>query len=521
MNNTRLQSLVNVFQHDSSSIQELLDFTLNEAISMTFSKYGYIYYYNETTEEFTLNSWSRDVMQACTVANPQSLYNLDKTGIWGEAVRQRKPIVINDFASPDPLKKGYPEGHVQLTRFMTIPLFEKGRIVAVVGVANKEDLYNDTDLLQLSLLMDAAWKVSERKRIEIELRSTTDYLENLFNCANAPIVVWDPQFYITRFNQAFVRLTGREAADVIGKNITILFSEKSMEHIRGTIKGERWESVEIEILHKNGSIATVLWNSATLFDNSGTIPVATMAQGQDITERKRAEEELKQKNAELERFIYTVSHDLKSPLVTISSFLTYLEQDITSGDKERITKDIRFMRSAADKMGVMLAELLELARVGRLSDVPELLRLTDLQQEALQLLAGSISKRGVQVVVAESFIQLSGKHQRLLEIWLNLVENSVKYMGNQVAPLIELGLEPSGCETVFFVRDNGIGIDARYKENIFGLFNKLDLSTEGGGLGLAMVKRIVEMYDGRIWVESEGVGHGSCFKFTLPAAMQK
>ncbi len=139
-------------------------------------------------------------------------------------------------------------------------------------------------------------EITERKKAEHELRETSQYLENLFNCANAPIIVWDPQFKITRFNHAFEALTGRSAHDVIGKSIKILFPtdkvESSMEFIRGTLEGKRWETVEINILHLDGAVRTVLWNSATLFDLDGKTPVATIAQGQDVSERKRMEEAL-------------------------------------------------------------------------------------------------------------------------------------------------------------------------------------------------------------------------------------
>lgn len=518
----RLQSLVNVLQHDADSIQELLDFALNEAITMTASRYGYIYYYNEEKKQFTLNSWSHGVMESCSVANPQTLYELDKTGIWGEAVRQRKSIVINDFAAPDPLKKGYPEGHVPLTRFLTIPLFDQHKIVAVIGMANKEDAYDASDELQLSLLMNAVWKASERKRVEIKLRDTTEYLENLFNYANAPIIVWTPQFTITRFNHAFEKLTGRVAADIIGQPLEILFSPEKiseyMDLIRKTVSGERWETVEIEIRHVNGSIATVLWNSATLFDESGTNPIATIAQGQEITLRKHAENELRQKNSELERFIYTVSHDLKSPLVTISAFLGYLEMDLKTDNQARIDADIGYIRTAADKMALMLAELLELSRVGRVPVTPVVVSFSDIVSEALQLVAGGITVKGVQISVHNEHLLLQGDRSRLREIWQNLIENAVKYMGEQTIPHIELGFETTSTGTVYFVSDNGMGIAENHRDTIFGLFNKLDTNSEGSGLGLALVKRIIETYGGRIWVESAGTGSGSSFRFTLPQA---
>ena len=239
----------------------------------------------------------------------------------------------------------------------------------------------------------------------------------------------------------------------------------------------------------------------------------TRAEAQRVSESN-----YRNKNSELERFIYTLSHDLKSPLVTISVFLGYLEVDITSSDQARIEKDIGYIRSAADKMGVTLAELLELFRVGRAPATIEKVRFEDVVGEALQLVAGGISARGVNIAVTESELVLSGVRARLVEIWQNLIENAVKYMGNQVEPRIDIGYEMENGETVFCVRDNGMGIAPCYQQNIFGLFNQLDVGSEGSGLGLALVKRIVETYAGRIWVESEGGGHGSCFRFTLPGA---
>jgi PAS domain S-box-containing protein len=152
----------------------------------------------------------------------------------------------------------------------------------------------------LNLMQDA---VQAKDR----LRETNDYLENLFNYANAPIIVWDPQFRITRFNHAFETLTGRPAGEVIGQSLEILFPpslvESSLALIKQTTGGERWETVEIAILHLDGSVRTVLWNSATIFSADGKTPVATIAQGQDITERKQAEQALYQSRNELHRLL--------------------------------------------------------------------------------------------------------------------------------------------------------------------------------------------------------------------------
>jgi CheY-like chemotaxis protein len=166
---SRLRSLVSIFQYPAKSIQDLLDYALEQAIQITESKIGYIYHYHEDRKEFVLNTWSKEVMAECAVANPPTCYELDKTGIWGEAVRQRKPIVVNNFLAESPLKKGYPAGHVQLLKFMTVPIFKDGAIVGVVGLANKETNYEEGDILQCSLLLETVWRIIDRKKIEQSL----------------------------------------------------------------------------------------------------------------------------------------------------------------------------------------------------------------------------------------------------------------------------------------------------------------------------------------------------------------
>ncbi|HLF75365.1 MAG TPA: GAF domain-containing protein, partial [Anaerolineales bacterium] len=237
---------------------------------------------------------------------------------------------------------------------------------------------------------------------------------------------------------------------------------------------------------------------------------------EELAHRKKLIAELESKNAELERFTYTVSHDLKSPLFTIRGFLGYLEQDALSGNEERLRRDIERITGATDRMQQLLNDLLELSRIGRLMNEPQEVDFEELVYGVLELLHGQIQERGVKVHVHSGMPDIHGDRQRLMEVVQNLMDNAAKFMGEQTDPQIEIGAagEEDGMP-VFFVRDNGIGISAEHYERVFGLFNKLDPRSEGTGIGLSLVKRIVEFHGGRIWLRSEA-GRGSIFFFTLP-----
>lgn len=227
-------------------------------------------------------------------------------------------------------------------------------------------------------------------------------------------------------------------------------------------------------------------------------------------------EELEAKNAELERFTYTVSHDLSSPLITIKTFAGFIKEGLEEGKVDNVQSDLDRIVSAADRMGRLLEELLELSRIGRIHNPSSEVPMTELALEAAAMLGGLIVERGVEVEIAEHMPAVVGDRPRLLEVVQNLLHNALKFMGDQPTPKVEMGMRNDPHEWVFYVRDNGVGIDAAYQERIFRLFDKLDKDSEGTGIGLAIVKRIVEVHKGRIWVESEGRGHGACFCFTIP-----
>ncbi len=244
---------------------------------------------------------------------------------------------------------------------------------------------------------------------------------------------------------------------------------------------------------------------------------------QDIGERRRAERErerligeLEAKNDELERFAYTVSHDLKSPLISIRGFAGFLEEDIEGGDTTRIAADLGRIRSATDSMMRLLDSILKVSRAGRVLEARDEVPLGEIVREATEFVRGRLDQRGVEVHISADLPVRRVDRARMLEVFSNLLENAVKFMGAEPAPRIEVGAREEGGETIFFVRDNGMGLEPEDAERIFRMFEKLDARAEGSGLGLSLVQRIIEAHGGRVWAQSKGRGRGTSFCFTLP-----
>lgn len=261
-----------------------------------------------------------------------------------------------------------------------------------------------------------------------------------------------------------------------------------------------------------------------------TIQRRNQALQAEIAERLRVEGELEAnnrqleaRNAEMERFVYTASHDLKTPLVTIKGYVGLLERTVAEGVPDPMARtqaadDLRRVAKAADTMRRLLEDLLHLSKLGRPIDEPTGVALSEVAQEAAALVSGRDEARGRAVSIEASMPRVHGDRTRLVEVYQNLIENALKFVDDPNDPRVEVGARQDKDEVLCWVRDNGIGIDARYGQKIFGLFERLDQRIPGTGVGLAVVKRVIEAHGGKIWVESAGAGRGSTFYFTLPPA---
>lgn len=407
--------------------------------------------------------------------------------------------------------------------------------------------------------------ISDRKQVEEALKSSEARYRAILEDQTELICRFLPDGTLTFVNDAYCRYFHKRREDLIGRSFLPLIPSEDQEMVHQQFSSLAPENPLVTYEHRvimpDGAIRWQRWTDRAIY-GEGRQLIEYQSVGHDITARKQADEELRcyreqleelvkertaelaaanrqlqqeigerertevqrlqliteleAKNAELERFTYTVSHDLKSPLITIKGFLALLEKDLARDVRERLAGHIRRIANAADKMKGLLDDLLELSRVGRLVAPSEHVDLGDLARKASDLFAGRLSSRGVMVEIAANMPQVFADPKRLQDVLQNLIDNAIKFMGNQPEPRIEIGGWRGSGEVVFFVRDNGMGIEPRYHAKIFELFDKLNPHIEGSGVGLALAKRIIELHGGHIRVESAGPGYGSAFICTLP-----
>ena len=391
------------------------------------------------------------------------------------------------------------------------PVWREGRIKYIVGAA--------TDITEQKAALETIHLSKQRYRT---------LFANMVEGFALNEMIWDDNgqpidYRFLEVNPAFEKLTGLKAEQVIGKTARQLVPRLEAHWIEryGEVAAGGGEQVFEEYTQELGK-----WYEVRAFCPKPGYFAAVFI---DVTQRKRLEAEreqliqdLQRKNAELGQFTYTVSHDLKSPLITILGFLAFVEQSLDQGDLAQAKADLQRIRFAAEKMQALLEGLLELSRIGRVANAPSCFPIGEVVMEAVQLLFGNIQHQGqtVDFEIAPGLPLVYGDRARLLQVMQNLLDNALKYMGEQPNPRIEIGWRDAPDEIHLFVRDNGIGIEAEQQEKIFGLFEKLDPRAQGYGVGLALVKRIIEVHGGRVWVESEGEGKGSTFWFSLPKTHQ-
>ena len=491
LNEARLRKLVDILQHPADTIQEFLDYALEQSLQLTGSKIGYIYHYKEKSRQLVLNSWSRDVMPNCAVVNPQKSYELDKTGIWGEAVRQRKPIFVNDYQADHPLKKGYPEGHVKLLKFITIPIFRGDSIVSVVGLANKETDYLETDVLQVSLLMDSVWKVIDRKMIEEELIESEQRLQYVLQGSQLGYWDWNLQTNEVKRNERWAEMLGYTLDE-------IEFSVKQwIDFIHPDDQAAAWQSIqdnidgksslhrlEYRMLAKDGQYKWILDQAQIVEWDLNKHPVRMSGTHTDITNRKLAEEKIKSLLSEKEIILREVNHRIKNNMNVIYGLLMLQSYEM---------KDPRAISALKDSAMRVQSMMILYDKLYRSSDVQNFSVMDYISTLADEIVSNFPNSNTVKIrKKIENFI-LDAKRLQTIGIIINeLLTNIMKYafIGGKKGN-INLSISLKEKTVSIAVEDNGIGMPASIN------FEK---ST---GFGLKLVGMLTKELKGEIHIERE------------------
>jgi PAS domain S-box-containing protein len=518
----------------SHSLEELLQATLDEVEALTDSAIGFYHFVEADQRTLRLQAWStRTLREMCTAEGKGLHYNIDEAGVWVDCVHKRRPVIHNDYSAL-PHRKGMPVGHANVIRELVVPVLRGDRIVAILGVGNKPENYDASDIETVSLLADLAWDIAERKQAEEALRESQERLELALEGAELGMWDWNIQTGELVFNRRWAEMVGY-SPDEIRPHIDSWedsIHPEDAERVKGVLNrhvaGETPSyETEYRIATKSGEVRWVLARGKVVERDADGRPLRATETRVDITDRKRAEElvrerteALERSNQDLEQFAYVAAHDLREPLVAVGAYLKLLERRCAKNLDVDAHKFLARAIETTLRMDAVIQSLLAYSRIG--SD-DRSLEPTDCQavlKNALSNLHSAIKENGA-TVTSDALPTVMADASQLLQLFQNLLSNAIKFRGDE--PLkIHVGCAQGTGEFQFSVKDNGIGVEPPYFERIFRIFQRIRSGSDrpGTGIGLANCKKIVESHGGRIWVES-APGKGSTFFFTLPDRPKK
>ena len=539
----RLESLADIFQFQASSRQELFDYALEQALLLTGSRIGFICDYDSKNRELVLISWSREVMKQCAIKGTHNRFQLDAIGLLGEAVRQAQPVLVNDYGEDSPLKNGCPHGHVELFKFLSIPVLQQGRIVAVVGVANKEDDYNQGDIAQLGLLMDAVWRFVERKQAEQALEQAFREWSYAMDAFDDIIYLLDLERHLVRANKAFYLVMDTTPETAIGRRIDTIMHPQGSNRLcpiclaqderrdlqvimeaddpNNPVGGRPVEVVVKIIRDQQGQAASIF---TTLHDLSTV--------RQEMDERAALEKQLQQaqRMESVGRLAGGVAHDFNNMLGVI---IGYADMALTQVDEAQpLHAALREIQKAALHSADLTRQLLAFAR--KQAVMPKVLNLNEMVDGMLKMLQRLIGENiSLNWQPGSILWTVKMDPSQVDQILANLCVNardSIAGVGKISIATENIVLDQNFCGAfpdckpgeyvLLAVSDTGCGMDKETLAHIFEPFFTTKDIGAGTGLGLATVDGIVHQNNGFLQVSSLP-GQGTTFSIYLPRYVEQ
>jgi len=515
LDESRLEAVWQLSQMTDATVKEITDFALKEGVRLTKSTLGYLAFLSEDETVLTLHTWCQTDQESSPQAVKLMSYPLETTGLWGEAVRQRRPVVTNEYDLSTWGKNDFPDGLADVRRHLNIPVIDDDRIVAVAGVGNKKEEYDDSDVRQLTLLMNGMWWQIKRKRAEEALTAERKLL--IHTCMDG-ILAHDMAGTIFLFNETAARILGYDPEEVIGKmNILELYAPGQAQEIETKLHNPDYggegvlENYETWVRHKDGTLIPI-WLSARLFLEDDR-EIGVMGHFRDLRERKRMEAELlrSERLAALGNMAAHISHEIKNPLMLIGGFARQVLKDVAQDPQKNQEK----LQIIVDEVKRLEDFLVEVGSYAKLSE-PHLEPgdVNTLIGELCQRLEPNLREHGIQLVLDLDSnlppIDFDPLHMR--QALLNLAKNGIEAMAEGGTLTISTEARPDGILVEF--ADTGVGIPPENLDKIFQPF--YSTKAKGSGLGLAISQKIIEAHHGKINIESEP-GQGTQVQIFLRA----
>ena len=533
---------------ESMDERSFMQHGLELAEKLTGSQISFIHFVNDDQQTIELISWSRETLARCCTAAFDSHYPVSQAGIWADALRQRVPVVFNDYASASG-RHGLPDGHAKLSRLVSVPVIQGGLVRIVAGVGNKATDYTDTDVETLQLVTDAIWHNVRQRRADKQLSKLS------LAIAQSPesVVITNTRAEIEYVNDAFVRATGYEPHELLGRNPRVLHSGKTPASTYDALwaamaQGQMWRG-EFYNRRKDGSEYVEFAIISPLRQSDGCI-THYVAVKEDITEKKRIgieldgyrhhlEELVTKRTLELSQarvdaesanhaksaFLANMSHEIRTPMNAIMGLSHLLRSDTAShAQMDKLNK----IDSACRHLLSIINDVLDISKIeaGKMVLESSPFQVSEVVSHVQTLLEPDALAKGLTLQVRGDALALwvQADATRLRQALLNLVSNAVKFTeaGGVTITATQAATGQDVATLRFEITDTGIGMDADTTGRLFQNFEQGDASTTrkygGTGLGLAITRSLAQLMGGAAGVTSTP-GLGSTFWFTAQVAL--
>lgn len=532
LNEERLETLLELYNLTDSSFDNIADFVLEKAVKLTESKVGFIAFTNSHENMFKMHSWTDNALKQFKQGDLQFEFQVDKSGLLGETIKKKKPLIVNDYKKVPNTHQNYPANQIKIKRYVSVPIVDQGRTVILVTVANKESDYDKNDINQLKLLFNSMWNLIQRKKIiediiesEKRYRIITDSSNDLISKINTDLI-------FTYASPASITILGYKPQELIGKRVlNFIYQDDKKEFetfIRSLLKNVKAGLIKYRFLNKNGEYIWLESNNRVLV-HTETETREVISVTRDLSEIIAAEKLLREKDEALlankakSEFLANISHEIRNPLNSIIGLTNNLTRKLKNTEHSEVVESIRI---SSGYLLNIINDVLDFSKIEahKVEMLDNSFNPAALIRSVYIAFVELAAKKNIKLSIHKDFdkrIWLKGDDIKLNQILINLASNAIKFTEHGEVKITVRIAHQDDNKVMFtaLVSDTGLGIRREDQGKIFQSFTQIDSSTTksypGTGLGLAIVKSYTEMMKGNVSFSSEE-SKGTIFRVDLP-----